>query len=86
MCLNQRLNRNNCFFIQRRLQDLNISLAQYPVKTEKLVMDLSERRVVGSLLLLSGLTFFTLGLHTEQLEFVLDIVKKIFETAVLGVP
>lgn len=49
-------------------------------------MDLSERRVVGSLLLLSGLTFFTLGLHTEQLEFVLDVVKKIFETAVLGVP
>jgi len=49
-------------------------------------MDLSERRVVGSLLLLSGLTFFTLGLYPEQLEFVIEIVKKIFETAVLGVP
>jgi len=49
-------------------------------------MDLSERRVVGSLLLLSGLTFLTLGLHTEQLGFVIEIVKKIFETAVAGAP
>ena len=43
-----------------------------------------ERRVVGSLLLLSSLSFLTLGLYTDQLEFVLEIMKKIFETAVLG--
>ncbi len=49
-------------------------------------MDLSERRVVGSLLLLSSLTFLTLGLHTGQLEFVIEIVKKIFGTAVAGAP
>ena len=49
-------------------------------------MDLSERRVVGSLLLLSSLTFLTLGLYTEQLEFVIEIVKKIFGTAVAGAP
>jgi len=49
-------------------------------------MDLSERRVVGSLLLLSSLTFLTLGLYTEQLEFVIEIVKKIFQTAVAGAP
>jgi len=61
-------------------------LGKYSVKAEKSVMDPSERRVVGSLLLLSSLTFLTLGLYTEQLEFVLEIVKKIFETAVAGAP
>jgi len=61
-------------------------LGKYSVKAEKLVMDLSERRVVGSLLLLSSLTFLTLGLYTEQLEFVIEIVKKIFGTAVAGAP
>jgi len=61
-------------------------LGKYSVKVEKSVMDLSERRVVGSLLLLSSLTFLTLGLHTGQLEFVIEIVKKIFGTAVAGAP
>ena len=42
----------------------------------------SERRVVGSLLLLSGLTFLALGLYTGQLGFVLEFVKKVFETAI----
>jgi hypothetical protein len=49
-------------------------------------MDPSERRIIGSLLLLSSLTFLTIGLYTEQLEFVLQIVKKIFEAAVAGLP
>jgi hypothetical protein len=53
---------------------------------EKLVMDTSERRVISSLLLLSSLTFLTIGLYTEQLRFVLQIVKKIFEAAVAGLP
>jgi len=42
----------------------------------------SERRIVGSLLLLSGLTFLALGVYTGQLGFVLEIVKKVFETAI----
>ncbi|KPV65159.1 MAG: hypothetical protein AOA65_0417 [Candidatus Bathyarchaeota archaeon BA1] len=45
-------------------------------------MDTSERRVVGSLLLMSGLTLLTLGLYTGQLSLVLEIVRKIFETAI----
>jgi len=49
-------------------------------------MDLPEKRVIGSLLLLSGLTFLTVGLHTGQLTFVLDLLKKIFETAIAGLP
>jgi hypothetical protein len=61
-------------------------LAEQSVEEEKSAMDPSERRVVGSLLLLSSLTLLTLGLYTGQLEFVLEIVKKIFRTAVAGAP
>lgn len=49
-------------------------------------MDLLEKRVIGSLLLLSGLTFLTMGLYTGQLTFVLELLKKIFETAIAGLP
>jgi len=49
-------------------------------------MDLSARRVVGSLILLSGLTALTVGVYTGQLERVLRMVKEIFETALAGVP
>ena len=49
-------------------------------------MDPSEKRVIGSLLLLSGLTFLVVGLYTGQLDYVMDVMKKIFETAVAGVP
>jgi len=49
-------------------------------------MDLPEKRVVGSLLLLSGLTFLSIGLYTGQSTFVLELLKKIFETAIAGLP
>ncbi len=45
-------------------------------------MDPSELRVLGSLFLLSGLTFLALGLYTGQVSFVMEIVKKVFETAI----
>jgi hypothetical protein len=47
-------------------------------------MDPSEKRVMGSLLLLSGLTFLLLGLYTGQLSYVMNVMKEIFETAVGG--
>lgn len=47
-------------------------------------MDQSEKRVIGSLLLLSGLTFIIAGLYTGQLDYILEFVKRIFETAVAG--
>ena len=47
-------------------------------------MDPSEKRVIGSLLLLSGLTFLVLGLYTGQLNYITDLMKRIFETAVAG--
>jgi len=49
-------------------------------------MDLLEKRVIGSLLLLSGLTFLAIGLYTGQLTSVLELLKKIFETATAGLP
>ena len=49
-------------------------------------MDPSEKRVIGSLLLLSGLTFLVVGLYTGQLDYIMDVMKRIFETAVGGVP
>ena len=49
-------------------------------------MDLPEKRVIGSLLLLSGLTFLAIGLYTGQLTSVLDLLKEIFETAIAGLP
>jgi hypothetical protein len=49
-------------------------------------MDLPEKRVIGSLILLSGLTFLAVGLYTGQLTLVLDRLKEIFETAIAGLP
>lgn len=49
-------------------------------------MNPSEKRVIGSLLLLSGLTFLVVGLYTGQLNYIMNIMKKIFETAVAGAP
>lgn len=49
-------------------------------------MDQSEKRVIGSLLLLSGLTFITAGLYSGQLDYILELVKTVFETAVAGLP
>ncbi len=49
-------------------------------------MDPSEKRVIGSLLLLSGLTFLVVGLYAGQLNYIMDVMKRIFETAVAGVP
>jgi len=51
-----------------------------------MALDLPEKRVIGSLLLLSGLTFLAIGLYTGQLNFVLELLKKIFETAIAGLP
>jgi len=47
-------------------------------------MDQSEKRVIGSLLLMSGLTFLVVGLYTGQLNYIMEVMKEIFETAVAG--
>jgi hypothetical protein len=49
-------------------------------------MDVSDQRVIGSLLLLLGVTFLIIGLYTGQLNTVLEIVDTIFEASVAGMP
>ncbi len=49
-------------------------------------MDMSMRRVIGSLVLLSGVTFLVIGLYSGQIDTVMQIVKRILEAAVAGAP
>jgi len=49
-------------------------------------MEVSQRRVIGSLALLLGVTFLVVGLQNEQINTVLTIVKRIFEASVAGAP
>ena len=49
-------------------------------------MDVSMRRVIGSLVLLSGVTFLVIGLYSGQIDTVTQIVKRILEAAVAGAP
>ncbi len=49
-------------------------------------MDVSMRRIIGSLILLSGVTFLVIGLYSGQIDTVIQIVKRILEAAVAGAP
>ena len=49
-------------------------------------MDVSLRRLIGSLILLLGITFLTVGLYTGQLHTVMEIVRRILEASVAGAP
>lgn len=49
-------------------------------------MDVSQRRVIGALVLLLGVTFLVIGLQNEQISTVLTIVKRILEASVAGAP
>lgn len=48
-------------------------------------MNISEKRVVGSLFLLLGLSFLAVGLHVGQLSLIEEMLSKIFETALAGI-
>jgi len=49
-------------------------------------MDTSEKRIIGSLILLAGLTFLSIALYTNQLTKIAELMKNIFEPAVAGMP
>lgn len=49
-------------------------------------MEIPEKRVIGSLLLLTGLSFLAVGLYSGQLTFIADFVKHVFQPAVAGMP
>jgi hypothetical protein len=41
-------------------------------------MEIPERRMIGALLLLLGVSFLAVGLYTGQLNAILDLLKKTF--------
>jgi len=43
-------------------------------------MDIQERRVIGALLLLLGVSFLAVGIYTGQLNFIIEMLKKAFQT------
>ena len=47
-------------------------------------MNQLEKRIIASLLLLLALTLLTIGLNTNQIETVIDLLKRIFEPAIAG--
>jgi len=47
-------------------------------------MDLPEQRILGSLLLLAGVSFLTVGLYTDQLTTVIEIISAVLKTAIAG--
>lgn len=49
-------------------------------------MDVSERRIIGSLILLSGVTVLLIGLQIGQTNTVITIVKRILEASIAGAP
>ncbi len=49
-------------------------------------MDISEKRIIGSLFLLAGLTFLSIALYTDQLTEIAELMRSIFEPAVAGLP
>ena len=49
-------------------------------------MDISEKRIIGSLILLAGITFLSIALYTNQLAEIAELIKNIFEPAVTGLP
>jgi hypothetical protein len=41
-------------------------------------MDIPERRVIGALLLLLGVSFLAVGIYTGQLNAIVEMLKKVF--------
>jgi len=49
-------------------------------------MELSEKRILGSLILLAGVTLLSIGLYTGQLARITELIESIFEPAIAGLP
>jgi len=54
------------------------------INGRKQLMDLPEQRILGSLILLAGISFLAVGLYTDQLTTVTEIIGSILKTAIAG--
>jgi hypothetical protein len=43
-------------------------------------MDIPERRIIGALLLLLGVSFLTVGIYTGQINTIVEMLKIAFST------
>jgi hypothetical protein len=44
-------------------------------------MDIPQRRVIGALLLLLGVSFLAIGVYAGQLNTIVEMLKKIFSVS-----
>lgn len=49
-------------------------------------MEISEKRIIGSLFLLLGLSLLIIGVYSGQAAFISEFVKNVFQPAVAGMP
>lgn len=49
-------------------------------------MNISEKRLIGAIILLAGLAALLIGLNTGQLAEIQELMESIFEAAVAGAP
>jgi hypothetical protein len=54
------------------------------IKGRKQLMDLPEQRIIGSLILLAGISFLAVGLYTGQLTAVIEIIGEVLNAAIAG--
>ena len=54
------------------------------IERRKQLMNLPEQRIVGSLILLAGVSFLAIGLYTDQLTTVIEILSEVLTTAIAG--
>jgi len=45
-------------------------------------MDIPERRVIGALFLLLGVSFLAVSIYTGQLNAIVEMLKKVFSTVI----
>lgn len=46
-------------------------------------MDIPERRIIGGLLLLLGVSVLAVGIYTGQTDAVITLLKTVFKTVIL---
>jgi hypothetical protein len=49
-------------------------------------MEISEKRIIASLILLTGVTLLTLAIYNGQLATIVELIKQTFDPSVAGVP
>jgi hypothetical protein len=54
------------------------------IRGSKQLMDLPEQRIIGSLLLLAGISFLAVGLATGQLTTIIEIIGEVLNAAITG--